>query len=334
MNRFKWLAFMLLAMLAVACSQQSAAPTPAVQPSATNPNSSGVTTDTETAPSAGVNSGTGAPSSGNSAPNGDDAAESDAVSGADAISDTDGISDTDAFPDTDATPSTDATPDTDTAQDADTSAGTGDIVSDPVASATPTTADPIDADKQLNDWIPQGWTLLQMDKPALATGDLNKDGIDDVAAVIEQIPSDDHFAPPRALMILFGTDRGGYTLSTIAGNVILRADEGGIFGDPFNGLRIERGAVVVSDYGGSNWRWYNTYRFRYQDDDWYLIGITSGSYFAPEGPESGEEEDYNLVTGDYIIKYRDENGNVVTKRGNRGKEPLTRLSEFGSEESW
>lgn len=208
------------------------------------------------------------------------------------------------------------------------------------ASAMPTASGRTDndneaADKQLHVWMPEGWIILHTNKPAIAYGDLNKDGIDDAAVVIEQIPAaDSHIAPPRALMILFGTDRGEFTLSTIAPNVILRADEGGVFGDPFDALRIERGAVVVSDYGGSNWRWYNTYRFRYQEDDWYLIGMTSGSYFNPEGREYGEEEDYNLVTGDFIIKYRDENGNPVTERGNRGKEPLTRLSEFGSKEGW
>ncbi|WP_334076643.1 hypothetical protein [Paenibacillus sanfengchensis] len=180
--------------------------------------------------------------------------------------------------------------------------------------------------------IPPGWHILLVeDKPAKAEGDLNKDGIMDVAAVIEGTSSEDS-APPRSLLIAFGDEERGYRLSIIADKVLLKADEGGVWGDPFESLEINRGSVVISDYGGSNWRWYHKYRFRYQDNDWYLIGATTGSYFNGTPMESVEEDDYNLLTGDYIQKRTNDQGRTVTKKGNRGVKALVTLRKFNIED--
>jgi len=180
--------------------------------------------------------------------------------------------------------------------------------------------------------IPPGWhVLIAEDEPVKAQGDLNKDGIMDIAAVIEGTSSEDT-APPRSLLIAFGDKERGYRLSIIADKVLLKAEEGGVWGDPFESLEINRGSVVVSHYGGSNWRWYQKYRFRYQNDDWYLIGATTGSYFNGTPMESVEEDDYNLLTGDYIEKRTNDQGRTVTKKGNRGVKPLVTLREFNIED--
>lgn len=188
--------------------------------------------------------------------------------------------------------------------------------------------------KDLISIIPNGWKILEKDKdnPIKAEGDLNKDGIIDFAAIIEKTTNTEE-APPRALIIAFGNKDNTYSLSINAEKVILRADEGGIWGDPFDSLSIDRGSVVVSDYGGSNWRWYNKYRFRFQNNDWYLIGATMGSYFTGTTTrENADEEDYNLLTGDYIVRKTDDNGNIVTTKGNRGIKNLVKLKEFNIEE--
>ncbi|MNO65133.1 hypothetical protein D3C76_558760 [compost metagenome] len=186
--------------------------------------------------------------------------------------------------------------------------------------------------KGITSIIPSGWRLFEIveGEPVTAEGDLNKDGISDIAAIIEETTLDTEEAPPRALLIAFGTDENTYSLSIIAEHVVLTADEGGAWGDPFESLTIDRGSVVYSDYGGSNWRWYNKYRFRFQDHDWYLIGATMGTHHTMTA--SADEEDYNLLTGDYILKITDENGKVVTTKGNRGKKELIKLKEFNIEE--
>ncbi|MEK4058384.1 MULTISPECIES: hypothetical protein [unclassified Paenibacillus] len=185
--------------------------------------------------------------------------------------------------------------------------------------------------KDINTLIPSGWRLLiQDDEPVTTEGDLNKDGITDVAMIIEQLQPNTEEAPERSLLIAFGTN-DSYLLSIIADKVILKSDEGGIWGDPFESLSIDRGSVVVSDYGGSNWRWYNKYRFRFQDNEWYLIGATMGEYFSGNATqEEADEQDYNLLTGDYIKK-TNEDGKMTTERGNRGKKQLIKLKDFNIE---
>ncbi|AOY76772.1 hypothetical protein [Clostridium formicaceticum] len=189
--------------------------------------------------------------------------------------------------------------------------------------------------KDINSLIPDGWHIFEQIKgePVKVEGDLNKDNILDIAAVIEKNTSvNESEAPPRSLLIAFGNNDNTYSLSIIADNVILSADEGGVFGDPFDSLKIDRGSIVVSDYGGSNWRWYNKYRFRYQANDWYLIGVTMGSYFTGNTTmDNADEEDYNLLTGDYIIKRTDENGKRKVTNGNRGINPLVKLKDFNIE---
>ncbi len=176
--------------------------------------------------------------------------------------------------------------------------------------------------------IPAGWHLLDNHQHVMAEGDLNKDGIPDVAMVIER--AEGGLEAPRSLLIAFGTNENTYSLSILAEHVILSAGEGGVFGDPFSGLSIDRGSVVVSDYGGSSTKWYHTYRFRFQDKDWYLIGATMGTIF-PISEELGmgvDEDDYNLLTGDYIRKRTNKAGTEEVTKGNRGKKPLVKLGEF------
>ncbi len=192
-----------------------------------------------------------------------------------------------------------------------------------------------DTKPDIDNLIPSGWSLFQIreGEPAKAEGDLNKDGISDIAVIIEKNTTTADEAPPRSLMIAFGTENNGYSPSIIADQVLLTADEGGVWGDPFESLTIHRGSVLISEYGGSNWRWYNKYRFRYQDDDWYLIGATFGEYHTLTNTlENADEQDYNLLTGDYIVRYTDENGKVHTEKGNRGKNELVTLREFNMED--
>ncbi len=185
--------------------------------------------------------------------------------------------------------------------------------------------------EDISSLIPDGWHILERveGKPEKAESDLNNDGINDIAIVIEETNKSIEVAPKRALMVAFGNNDNTYTLSVIAENAILKADEGGAWGDPLEGISIDRGSLMISFYGGSNWRWYRTYRFRFQDNDWHLIGATLGSYFTGNTTEeNADEEDYNLLTGDYIKKKADEKGNIQTTEGNRGKKELLKLKDF------
>ena len=172
--------------------------------------------------------------------------------------------------------------------------------------------------------IPEGWQLI-----AKAEGDLNQDNLVDAAIVIEQDVENLFLdeAAPRALLIALQNDKGTYELSIRSDKAILKANEGGVWGDPFyEGLSVDRGSLLINFYGGSNWRWANTYRFRYQDDGWYLIGATLSNYWTVNG--EGTTEDYNLLTGESKIKRTDENGEETEELINRGRKDLLSLEEF------
>jgi hypothetical protein len=81
------------------------------------------------------------------------------------------------------------------------------------------------------------------------------------------------------MVIALGNKDNTYTISIRADKAVLKLDEGGALGDPFESIAIDRGSVLLGFYGGSNWRWYYSYRFRLQDNDWFLIAATQGSYF-------------------------------------------------------
>lgn len=179
------------------------------------------------------------------------------------------------------------------------------------------------SDEEIALLIPKGWHVISS-----VEGDLNKDFITDKAFVIEEL-IETEYDLPRKLLIAFGNQDGGYTLSIEAENAILSKSEGGPFGDPFQEMIIDRGSLVLKYFGGSSERWYKNYRFRYQDGGWYLIGATEGGLVFAEKYNSmdSEEEDYNLLTGDYIFR-KLVNGEIVISSGNRGVKELVSLQEF------
>ncbi len=178
--------------------------------------------------------------------------------------------------------------------------------------------------KTLNDFIPDDWKLISK-----AEGDLNKDKLIDIGAVIEYTAEpnknddEDWTGQPRILFIVFMREDGTYELSVQSSNVILRADEGGVYGDPFVGIEYSRGSIVVSSYGVSAWRWGFTDRYRFQANESYLIGRNELSEYIHTG--ESETIDTNCLTGEQIITTVDKNGkkNVIAR--NIGKQKLEKI---------
>lgn len=93
-----------------------------------------------------------------------------------------------------------------------------------------------------------------------AVGDLNGDGVEDWAVVIEGPPEEGREeeelrAESRTLVILLGKEEGGFALGQSNERLIRRSDEGGVYGDPYAGIVIEDGELCYSTYGGSSLRW-------------------------------------------------------------------------------
>jgi hypothetical protein len=194
-----------------------------------------------------------------------------------------------------------------------------------------------EAGYQLADFIPKNYVLPEGNS---ATGDLNHDRRPDVALVLvpkaeATFQDGDADLPPRLLLVLLAAPTGGYALTAKSSRFILCKDCGGQYGDPFAGISISKGVLEVLHYGGSSWRWGITSKFRYQQNDFYLIGETrnygrnDGDCEGLDGPAGEDFLDTNFLTGDYEVrKISDECKLLVHKRGRHKPTALRRLADY------
>ncbi|MBL7964141.1 MAG: hypothetical protein JNM31_09905 [Flavobacteriales bacterium] len=188
-------------------------------------------------------------------------------------------------------------------------------------------------------FIPDRWLPLDT-----ATGDLNNDQRDDVVLVLQcmdTIPGDTTgmdrsgpVAPPRKLVVLFAaTD--GYRLALDNDRFILRADEGGWF-DPFEGVVVKDGRLMLSFYGGSAWRWGHGYAFRHGDNGFELIGAEVAHYHASTG--EGEARSIDFIAGRMKVTSgnitEDEEQNVRTIWKDLPPAPLRTFDTFVRPFTW
>ncbi|MEM6726122.1 MAG: hypothetical protein AAF598_18915 [Bacteroidota bacterium] len=139
---------------------------------------------------------------------------------------------------------------------------------------------------------PAGLTLLYE-----ANGDLTKDEVPERVRVYDN-GIEGEFGTAREIHIYRKGKTAWTLLEKIKGGV-LPSEHGGMMGDPFIGVEIERGCIVLYHNGGSRWKWSYTHRFRLQNDRWELIGAT---IYDGAPCDQSETLDFNLSTGDIEIK--------------------------------
>ena len=159
----------------------------------------------------------------------------------------------------------------------------------------------------LESFIPDGWALMENGS---VKGDLNNDGVADIAAIFEAkeamvIPTTENAGTsadakpvkPRILTVLFANKEGGYKLSTQTNQGILRSDEGSIMGDPIAYMKIRRNALHVGYVGGDADKnhWEVVARFRFKNNDWYMAGYNKSNYISATSQVI--KNDYNAMTG-------------------------------------
>jgi hypothetical protein len=135
--------------------------------------------------------------------------------------------------------------------------------------------------------LPAHYTLFDH-----SVGDLNKDGYEDIAVVIEQ--GNGVYTGTRGIYI-FLNNNGTYKLTYENRSLVLGRSEGGVFGDPYNGISILNGEFHVYDYGGSSDRWSHNYTFRYMDKQLVLTRIEQKNYSTHT--LNGTVDIYNLIDG-------------------------------------
>lgn len=159
----------------------------------------------------------------------------------------------------------------------------------------------------LNTFIPKGWKTLKK-----ATGDLNKDGIDDVALVVQntdpsKISTDSPMemnANDRQLIILFGKKKADcYSLSTKSETFILKHDQENM-DEPFEDISISKGTLKISFkefYTMGSWSTGSSdYIWRFQDGDFKLIGANTSNFHRADG--DAVDVSVNFSTNKYSVK--------------------------------
>lgn len=151
---------------------------------------------------------------------------------------------------------------------------------------------------------------------AVAIGDLNGDGKPDLAATVEIMPEGD-----RETYVLLA-EKDGYKVRHTNQGLVLRADEGGVWGDPFEGLKIEDGILTISLYGGSNWRWAYQYQFKYSGSKLALIKTESVQFFT--GTNEGTKIRCNYIRGIWESRsYSEEDDGQLLETGTFDPVPST-----------
>jgi hypothetical protein len=130
-------------------------------------------------------------------------------------------------------------------------------------------------------------------------GDLDKDGVPEKVIVYNTTDTME-FGVVRELQILKKSGKK-WIIWKKSKNAVLKSQEGGMMGNPFEGVEIEKGILIINLSGGSSWKWSRNDKYRLQNNEFRLIGCTV-SYGKP--CEYWMNFDFNLFTGK--IEYQKE----------------------------
>lgn len=144
---------------------------------------------------------------------------------------------------------------------------------------------------------PQGATVIET-----VDGDLDGDHIPEKVIVYNTKDTTD-FGNFREIQILKRVNQK-WTILEKSRNAILKSKDGGMMGDPYQSTEIKNGILMITQAGGSSWKWGYTDKYRFQNGHFELIGYSSGSG-KPE--EYWIDIDFNLSTGKLIFDKEVEN---------------------------
>jgi len=168
---------------------------------------------------------------------------------------------------------------------------------------------------KITDFVPSGWKIL-----AEAKGDLNKDGLVDVALVIENKDPKNFIVDkerwggdtininPRYLLVAFKKANSLYEL--VAKNTTFipseNSQESPCLTDPFGqegGIEIAKGLLQIhmqNFYSCGAWEIYNfDYTFRFQNQKFELIGYNKSSLHRSSGEETSTTMNFSTMKMNY-----------------------------------
>jgi hypothetical protein len=178
---------------------------------------------------------------------------------------------------------------------------------------------------------PKNWKVIDS-----AKGDLNNDGQQDIALILEyntaitenraygnyEIELIKEVQKPRILAIYFQNTARKYKLALQNNDFILRSEEGGKMGDPLKEVSIDDNKLLLAFEGGNEWRWKLNYGFEYGQKEWNLVNAGNRYYHKDTGEMIDKQYDFvdrtiTTVIGSIfkrnIANYTDEDILVFTR---------------------
>jgi hypothetical protein len=153
-----------------------------------------------------------------------------------------------------------------------------------------------------------------------ARGDLNGDGLDDWAGVIERKKSG--FSSTSQLYVLLRLPRGGYRVAekskeeTIAGMGCCWVED----------LKISRSSIYIQNNAKTAGTMEAaTHQFKLYQGEWRLIGVRI--FYLDVSADASTETDMNLLTGS-VIEKRQKGENKPTTRSRRKRFAARLLKDF------
>ena len=119
----------------------------------------------------------------------------------------------------------------------------------------------------IDDFTPAFWKRVKVDY-----GNLDSDPDEEAVAVYETSILAD-LGYKHSLAVYKKIDNG-WRLWHQTTSPVLSTQAGGMMGNPFYGIAIERKCIVINHFGGSRQKWNYTHRYRFQNNNWYVIGAT------------------------------------------------------------
>lgn len=144
--------------------------------------------------------------------------------------------------------------------------------------------------RSLADFTTPGWSVEEK-----ADGDLNADGIADIAAILVQSSSGRKAEEgQRVLLVLTGGAHGKFSLGGSNGKLLVCALCGGI--KESAGVAIKKGVLIVSQLSGSREFTDQIWRFRYDRKTRRFVLIGKDVTHGDGALGSGDKESFNFLT--------------------------------------
>ncbi|MGR3854250.1 hypothetical protein [Chryseobacterium indologenes] len=134
---------------------------------------------------------------------------------------------------------------------------------------------------------PAGSTVIET-----VDGDLDGDKIPEKVIIYNTKDTTD-MGNIREIQVLKKTG-GAWTILEKSRNAVMESNAGGMMGDPYRETKIEKGILIISQNGGSSWKWDVTDKYRFQNGHFELIGTSSTS---GRPGDYWKDIDFNLSTG-------------------------------------